>query len=98
MILITTELLEQIPGKTLEESREIKNTSDFNEVRTKIGAIVKKEFPENNPASTMIKSGGAGNTYADYTNGFDALVSRLYGDRRINIGYNGRTLSFFKKR
>ncbi|GAH63086.1 unnamed protein product, partial [marine sediment metagenome] len=53
--------LESIPGKTKEESREIKILQALNEVRTKIGEIVKKEFPETNPVNYMIKSGGGGN-------------------------------------
>jgi DNA-directed RNA polymerase beta' subunit len=53
--------LERIPGKTEEESREIKILQTLNEVRTKIGEIVKKEFPRENPVNHMIMSGGGGN-------------------------------------
>ena len=38
-------MLEIIPGKTKEESREIKILQVLNEVRTKIGEIVKEKFP-----------------------------------------------------
>lgn len=88
--------LEQIPGKTLEESREIKILQTLNEVRTKIGAIVKKEFPEKNPASSMIKSGGAGNAM-QITQMASCVGQQAFMGGRINIGYNNRTLSFFKK-
>ncbi len=88
--------LEQIPGKTLEESREIKILQTLNEVRTKIGAIVKKEFPEKNPASSMIKSGGAGNAM-QITQMASCVGQQAFMGGRINIGYNNRTLSFFKR-
>ncbi|MBU2104434.1 MAG: DNA-directed RNA polymerase subunit A', partial [Nanoarchaeota archaeon] len=55
------ESLEIIPGKTREESRELRILKVLNEVRTKIGEVVRKEFPETNPVSHMIKSGGGGN-------------------------------------
>jgi DNA-directed RNA polymerase subunit A' len=88
--------LEQIPGKTLEESREIKILQTLNEVRTKIGAIVKTEFPDKNPASSMIKSGGAGNAM-QITQMASCVGQQAFMGGRVNIGYNDRTLSFFKK-
>jgi len=53
--------LEVIPGKTGEQSREIRILQTLNEVRTKIGEIVKENIPESNPVNPMIKSGGGGN-------------------------------------
>ena len=53
--------LEIIPGKTKEETREIKIIQILNEVRTKIGQTVKQEFPKDNPLSSMITSGSGGN-------------------------------------
>ena len=46
--------LELIPGKTEEESREIHLLKVLNEVRTKIGAMVKERFSDKNPISNMI--------------------------------------------
>ena len=54
--------LELIPGKTKGRIKEIRILQTLNEVRTKIGEIVKREFPSENPVSSMIKSGG-GETY-----------------------------------
>ncbi len=88
--------LEKIPGKSEEESREIKVLQVLNEVRTKIGEIVKKEFPENNPVSHMIKSGGGGNIL-NITQMTCCVGQQALWGKRIDIGYNGRTLSFFKK-
>jgi len=88
--------LEIIPGKTKEESREIQILQVLNEVRTKIGEIVKKEFPENNPVAHMIKSGGGGNIL-NITQMASCVGQQAFAGGRIGIGYTGRTLSFFKK-
>ncbi|MBS3071169.1 DNA-directed RNA polymerase subunit A' [Candidatus Pacearchaeota archaeon] len=88
--------LETIPGKSKEDTREIKILQVLNEVRTKIGEIAKKEFPANNPVNHMIVSGGGGNilniTQIACSVGQQALLGR-----RIDIGYNKRTLPFFKR-
>ncbi len=88
--------LEGIPGKTMEESREIKILQSLNEVRTKIGEIVKREFPETNPVSHMIKSGGGGNIL-NITQMASCVGQQALGSRRVDFGYTGRTLSLFKK-
>ncbi|MBT3405087.1 DNA-directed RNA polymerase subunit A' [archaeon] len=88
--------LEIIPGKTAEESREIKVLQTLNEIRTKIGAIVKEKFPATNPVSHMIKSGGGGNVL-NITQMASCVGQQAFMGGRIGIGYNDRTLSFFKK-
>jgi len=88
--------LESIPGKTKEESREIKILQALNEVRTKIGEIVKQEFPETNPVNYMIKSGGGGNIL-NITQMASCVGQQALGNHRVDFGYTGRTLSFFKK-
>ncbi len=88
--------LESIPGKTKEESREIKILQALNEVRTKIGEIVKQEFPETNPVSYMIKSGGGGNIL-NITQMASCVGQQALGNHRVDFGYTGRTLSFFKQ-
>jgi len=88
--------LELIPGKTGEESREIRILQTLNEVRTNIGEIVKKEFPEKNPVHSMIKSGGGGNIL-NITQIASCVGQQALGNRRVDFGYNERTLSFFKK-
>jgi DNA-directed RNA polymerase subunit A' len=87
---------ERIPGKTKEESREIKILQTLNEVRTKIGEIVKKEFPKNNPVNHMIQSGGGGNIL-NITQMACCVGQQALWGKRIDIGYTERTLSFFKK-
>ena len=88
--------LETIPGKTEEESREIKILQVLNEIRTKIGEIVKKEFPENNPVNHMIKSGGGGNIL-NITQMACCVGQQALWGKRIDIGYFNRTLSFFEQ-
>ena len=87
--------LEIIQGKTKEESREIKILKVLNEIRTKIGEIVKKEFPEENPVTHMIRSGGGGNML-NITQMACCVGQQDLEGKRIDIGYINRTLSFFK--
>ncbi len=87
---------EIIPGKNKEESREIKILQVLNEVRTKIGEMVKKEFPKDNPVNDMIISGGGGNLL-NITQIACCVGQQALRGKRIDIGYNQRTLSFFKK-
>jgi len=88
--------LEIIPGKTKEESREIKILQSLNEVRTKIGEIVKKEFPVTNPVNHMILSGGGGNIL-NITQMACCVGQQALWGKRIDIGYTKRTLSFFEQ-
>ncbi|MBU2616566.1 MAG: DNA-directed RNA polymerase subunit A', partial [Nanoarchaeota archaeon] len=88
--------LEIIQGKTLEESRENKILKVLNEVRTKVGEIVKKEFPEDNPVTYMMRSGGGGSAL-NITQMACVVGQQDLGGKRIDIGYNNRTLSFFKE-
>ena len=89
-------VLERIPGKSEEESREIKILQVLNEVRTKIGEIVKEKFPENNPVNHMIKSGGGGNIL-NITQMACCVGQQALWGKRVEIGYDDRTLSFFNK-
>ena len=88
--------IEIIPGKTKYESREIRMLQTLNEVRTKIGEMVKKEFPEDNPVNHMIVSGGGGNIL-NITQIACCVGQQALWGKRIEIGYKERTLSFFKK-
>ncbi len=88
--------LDIIPGKTDEESREVRILQILNDVRTKIGEIVKEKFPKTNPVSHMIQSGGGGNML-QVTQMACCVGQQSLGGRRIDFGYNNRTLSFFEK-
>ena len=88
--------LEIIPGKTEEESREIKILQVLNEVRTKIGGVAKKGLNKDNPAYLMTICGARGNLLQ--LTQMSCLVGQqsLWG-KRINIGYHNRTLPFYKQ-
>jgi len=88
--------LEVIPGKTKEESREIKILQVLNEIRTKIGKVVKKEFPKDNPVNSMIMSGAGGNVL-NITQIACSVGQQALWSKRISLGYTNRTLSFFKE-
>ena len=88
--------LEIIPGKSENESREIKVLQALNEVRTKIGKVVKDEFPEDKSVNNMIISGSGGNML-NITQIACSVGQRSLWDERINIGYSNRTMSFFKE-
>ena len=88
--------LEVIPGKTREESRELKILQILNEVRSKISEVVKEEFPNENPISYMIKSGSGGNIL-NITQMACSVGQQDLEGKRIDIGFNDRTMSFFKR-
>jgi DNA-directed RNA polymerase subunit A" len=61
-----------------------------------MGSIVKREFPVDNPVSYMMKSGGGGNIL-NITQMAACVGQQAFAGGRIDIGYNERTLPFFKK-
>jgi len=88
--------LELIPGKTKEQSREIKILQVLNKIRTKVGEIAKEKFPKDNSVNYMMTSGGGGNIL-NITQMACCVGQQALGNKRIDFGYNERTLSFFKK-
>jgi len=88
--------LEIIPGKTAEETREIKILQALNEIRTKIGKVVGNEFPKTNPVSIMMSSGAGGNVL-NITQMACCVGQQALWAKRIGIGFSNRTLSFFKE-
>ena len=88
--------LEIIPGKTDEETREIKILQTLNGIRTKIGKIVGKEIYKSNPVSVMMDS-GSGGSVLNVTQMACCVGQQALWAKRIGIGFNNRTLSFFKE-
>ena len=88
--------LDVIPGKTKEDSREIKILQILNNVRTKIGKIVKNEFPQENPVNNMIMSGAGGNIL-NITQMACCVGQQALWAKRISLGYSNRTLPFFRE-
>jgi len=88
--------LEIIPGKTAEETREIKILQTLNGIRTQIGKVVGKEVPKSNPVSVMMDS-GSGGSVLNITQMACCVGQQALWAKRIGIGYSNRTLSFFKE-
>ncbi len=88
--------LELLPGKTSEETREIKIMQILNEVRTLIGDIVKADVSENNNVHNMI-SAKARASMLNVTQMACTVGQQVLNGRRIDFGYTGRTLPFFEK-
>ena len=89
-------LLEILPGKSAEETRETKILQILNEVRTEAGATVKEHFPSEGNVSKMIASGAAG-SLSNITQIGCCVGQQSLWNRRIDLGYTERTLSFFKR-
>ncbi len=87
--------LEPLPGRTLEETLELRILGALNQARNKSGDIAMKQV-KNSAAITMARCGARGNplNIAQMT----AVVGQqaLRG-RRIDHGFKGRTMSYFKK-
>ncbi len=88
--------LEAMPGQTLEETRETKILQVLNEVRTEVGDIVREHFPAESNVNKMIVPGAKGSLLNITQIGCCVGQQALWG-KRINFGYNERTLSAFKK-
>ncbi len=88
--------LEIIPGKTKEETREIKILQALNEVRTKIGTVVREQFPKEKTVNNMISSGAGGNILNVTQIACSVGQQSLWGER-IGIGFSNRTTSHFKE-
>jgi len=88
--------LELLPGKSAEETRETNVLQALNETRTEIGDAVKEGFPKDNLASKMIGSGASG-SMLNITQIACSVGQQVLHGKRIDFGYTGRTLSFFKK-
>jgi DNA-directed RNA polymerase subunit A' len=88
--------LEVIPGKTAEESREIKILQTLNGIRTNIGKVIGQELPKSNPVSVMMAAGAGGNVL-NITQMACCVGQQALWAKRIGIGFTNRTLSFFKE-
>ncbi len=88
--------LEVFPGRSIRETLELKILERLNKARNDTGASVAKHANQHSDTMVMIKSGSRGNLINL------AQMSACVGQQalrggRINKGYNGRTLSSFKK-
>lgn len=88
--------LQLMPGKSAEETRETRILQTLNEVRTEIGRVVMTNFPAEGNVNKMITPDAAG-SMTNITQISCCVGQQALGGKRIEFGYIGRTLPFFKK-
>ncbi len=87
--------LDLILGKTAEETREIKISQILNEITKSLGDVVKANIIEDSNIDKMMAPGAAGSTLNITQIGCCVGQQSLW-NKRIELGYSGRTLSFFR--
>ena len=87
--------LQSLPGRTMEETREIRILNELNEIRSVLGRIVRKRLEKINPTSIMIDSGSGGSILPIMQMACSVGQQSLWA-KRIELGYTNRTLSSFK--
>jgi|TARA_Y100000310_G_scaffold343678_1_gene452431 DNA-directed RNA polymerase subunit A' len=88
--------LEPFPGKTLEESIELKILEILNNARNETGEIVAKYADKNSHTMIMAQSGARGNLL-NLAQMAACVGQQAMRGKRIEKGFEGRTLSAFKK-
>src|SRR3989344_4780034 len=88
--------LELIPGKNVDETKEIKISQVLNEVLTEIGKVVKENISRDSSIGQMIAS-GAKCSANNITQIGCCVGQQILWNKRISFGYSGRTTSHFKK-
>jgi len=88
--------MENITGKTVDETREIRITQTLNNVFTDIGEIIRENVDEDSSAYIMADSGARG-SMENVTTMAGLLGQNSVRSQRINRGYKDRTTSHFKK-
>src|SRR3989344_3950956 len=90
--------LKALPGKTLDETREIEIQQALDGIRKKIAGVIlekiNREEEKNNPVNIMIFSGARGSPVNRVQMGSLVGQQILWG-KRIELGYKKRTLSHF---
>jgi DNA-directed RNA polymerase subunit A' len=88
--------LESLPGRTVDETLEMKIMQTLGKARDNAGDIAEEDFDEDNPAVVMATSGARG-SMLNLTQMAGAVGQQAVRGNRINRGYEDRTLSHYKK-
>ncbi len=88
--------LDQYPGKSLEETLELKILERLNEARDNAGKIAADSIDSETGTMTMVESGARGNLI-NISQMSACVGQQALRGGRINKGYKERTLSCFKK-
>ena len=88
--------LESLPGRTVDETLEMKIMQTLGKARDNAGDIAEEDFDEENPAVVMANSGARG-SMLNLTQMAGCVGQQAVRGNRINRGYEDRTLSHYKK-
>jgi len=88
--------LESLPGRTVDETLEMKIMQTLGKARDSAGDIAEDHFADDNPAVVMAESGARG-SMLNLTQMAGCVGQQAVRGERINRGYEGRTLSHFKE-
>ena len=88
--------IESLPGRTVDETLELKISQALGRARDSAGEIAEENFAEDNPAVIMAESGARGNLL-NLTQMTACVGQQHVRGERINRGYEDRTLSHFQR-
>ncbi|USZ69370.1 DNA-directed RNA polymerase subunit A' [Halorussus salilacus] len=87
--------LESLPGRTVDETLEMKIMQTLGKARDSAGDIAEDHFADDNPAVVMAESGARG-SMLNLTQMAGCVGQQAVRGERINRGYEDRTLSHYK--
>ncbi|MFC4436333.1 MULTISPECIES: DNA-directed RNA polymerase subunit A' [Natrialbaceae] len=87
--------LESLPGRTIDETLEMKIMQTLSRARDNAGNIAEEHFSGDNPAVVMAESGARG-SMLNLTQMAGCVGQQAVRGERINRGYEDRTLSHYK--
>ena len=87
--------LESLPGRTVDETLEMKIMQTLGKARDSAGDIAEDNFGDDNPAVIMAQSGARG-SMLNLTQMAACVGQQAVRGERINRGYEDRTLSHYK--
>ncbi|WP_115865339.1 DNA-directed RNA polymerase subunit A' [Halorussus litoreus] len=87
--------LESLPGRTVDETLEMKIMQTLGKARDSAGDIAEDHFDDDNPAVVMADSGARG-SMLNLTQMAGCVGQQAVRGERINRGYEDRTLSHYK--
>ncbi|GGL67953.1 DNA-directed RNA polymerase subunit A' [Halocalculus aciditolerans] len=88
--------LESLPGRTVDETLEMKAMQALSKARDSAGSIAEDHFADDNPAVVMANSGARG-SLLNLTQMAGCVGQQAVRGERINRGYENRTLSHFEE-
>jgi DNA-directed RNA polymerase subunit A' len=87
--------LESLPGRTVDETLEMKIMQTLGKARDNAGEIAEDHFGDDNPAVIMARSGARG-SMLNLTQMAGCVGQQAVRGERINRGYEDRTLSHYE--